>query len=148
MSATSQPYWDRILRHFEQRGYVWNGLTIPFLIGSRTILEPNEPLMSVEDFLYDASDYGVTILKCNYLGEFVIGSLDSETAGIKDSVYKTFDNIVITDSSLNDYDTLDELISHFKKLYDDKVISGNFSKERGYWDDFSTTDKKRIEELL
>lgn len=51
------PYWIRVIRHFLAKGYYQNGLTLPFLFAARTIVEPDQPLLSIAAFVQDATEY-------------------------------------------------------------------------------------------
>lgn len=43
-------YWFKLLNHFNQKGYINNGLTLPFIIGSRSVIEPKESLQTINEF--------------------------------------------------------------------------------------------------
>src|SRR4051812_38514295 len=112
----TKPYWYRLLEHYEKKRYFSNGLTIPFLIGSRILIEPGENLLSIGQFILEASGTPIpkpiTIIKCGNIGEFVIGILDTETDAIRkqySNLYKEIDNLIFTDSSLADISNLDSL---------------------------------------
>lgn len=68
-----KPYWYKLLDLFERKRYFWNGLTIPFIIGSRQYIEPTEDLQTISDFIdkINSSEYYVSVLKCNNIGEYV-----------------------------------------------------------------------------
>ena len=81
----SDSYWLKVLKHYEKRRYIQNGLTIPFLVGSRTIVEPLRVLLSIEELLksFTNSIQPITLMKCQQLGEYVIGILDHESSLIR-----------------------------------------------------------------
>lgn len=147
MKIKLNPYWFDLLRHFEDKGYIHNGLTIPFLIGSRKVLEPQESLLSIKDFIISINEVGGTILECPDIGEFVFGTLDQETLIYKSAYPKTIDNIIITDNSLHSVNSLQEVISHFELRYQKNLDSGEYSKNYGVWGGFSEIEFKRIEEI-
>lgn len=147
MEENTIPYWHVLLRHFENKGYIHNGLTIPFLIGAREILEPFENLLTINEFVNSLNTLGGTILECPNLGEFVIGTVDSETLVYKSAYPKILDNIIVTDNSLNMVNNLDELTSHFEKLYQDKLPNKEYSKNYGTWGYFTEIELTRIDEL-
>lgn len=147
MEQNKTPYWHLVLSHFENKGYIHNGLTIPFLIGSREILEPQENLLTINELVYSIGAMGGTILECPNIGEFVIGTVDSETLKYKSAYPKLLDNIIVTDNSLNTVNNLDELISHFETLYQDKLPNKGYSKNYGTWGYFTEIELTRIGEL-
>lgn len=145
--SVSLPYWSVLLRHFENKGYIHNGLTIPFLIGARNRMEPKTPLLDISELINSINEVGGTVLECSNIGEFVIGTLDTETIRYKSSYPKCIGNILITDNSLNKVDNLQELISHFEQRYRVNLDNCEFSKNNGKWTDFTHIDKKRIDEI-
>ena len=147
MEITSMPYWYVLLRYFEYKGYIHNGLTIPFLIGSRKILEPQESFLDIRGLILSINELGGTILECPIIGEFVIGTLDPETLRYKSAYPKTIDNIIITDNSLNAVNNLQELISHFEGRYQKNIDIREYSKNYGEWSGFSEIESTRIKEL-
>jgi len=147
MEQNKTPYWYLVLSHFENKGYIHNGLTIPFLIGAREILEPQENLLTINELVNSIDTMGGTILECPNIGEFVIGTVDSETLKFKSAYPKLLDNIIVTDNSLNAVNNLDELISHFETLYQDKLPNKEYSKNYGTWGYFTEIELTRIGEL-
>lgn len=146
------PYWYQVLSHFESNNYYNNGLTIPFLIGSRTIVEPNEDIETVGELLEDfsSSSHPITIMYCGYLREYVIGLLDSETDEIRKQnkkMYKEFDNLLVIDNSFNDISNLSELITLLENQYQTEIENGDYSKEAGSWGAFSEIDEQRLQEI-
>ena len=51
----------------------------------------------------------------------------------KSAYPKILDNIIVTDNSLNMLNNLDELISHFEKIYQNKLPNKEYSKNYGTW---------------
>jgi hypothetical protein len=142
-----EPYWHRVICHFEKKGYIANGLTIPFLIGARTIVEPGQPMLSLDELMYEVSQYGATIMKCPCLNEYVLGSLDQETEAVSEH-YRKFDKLIVSDDSFSDKKNMDEVAIFLVEIYD-PVISGNcYSKENGEWQGFSERDLNCLTELL
>ena|ERR1700744_565602 len=144
-----KPYWYKVLRHFENKNYIANGLTIPFLIGARKIIESGMPLFTTADLVksFNESDSFITIMKCDNIGEYVVGILDTESEQfIMD--YNVIDKIVCTDDSLDGLDKSSEIISMLNMKYKDVIEAGNYSKNSGAWGDFSELDKYRILEIL
>src|SRR5690606_35009544 len=99
------------------------------------------------ELINSINEVGGTVLECSNIGEFVIGTLDTETIRYKSSSPKCIGNILITDNSLNKVDNLQELISHFEQRYRVNLDNCEFSKNNGKWTDFTHIDKKRIDEI-
>jgi len=148
MTSETSPYWHRLLKHFENRGYVHNGLTIPFLIGALEIIEPNSQLWSIEAIVGSFKKIGCTILKCGNLNEFVIGTLDSETLNYNKEYHRPCENIFITDHSLYQINSCAEIITLFKELYQSRLKEKEFSKVLGHWAYFTEIDLKQIREII
>lgn len=145
--GASLPYWSVLLRHFENRGYIHNGLTIPFLIGARKRMQPQEPLSNINDLVKSVNEVGGTVLECNNIGEFVIGTLDAETLKYKSFYPKWIDNILITDNSLNTVSNIQELIYYFEERYRINLDNREYSKNNGKWTDFTEIEEIRIDEI-
>ena len=146
------PYWYRVLSHFERRRYIDNGLTIPFLIGSRTIVEPGERLETISELLtsLSVSRHAVTILRCGRIKEFVIGLLDNETNSMRTqykNMFKEFGELLVVDNSFKNATKFEEMVSILELEYGERIRSQTFSKESGQWFDFSSTDKLRLGEV-
>ena len=140
-----KPYWYRVLYYFERKGYFWNGLTIPFLIGSRFYIEPTEGLQTVSQLIDEVNNsvYYVSVLKCGGIGEYVF-SLSNKT---DKEIYGGFDNLVIIDNSFEKATESSEIIRELETKYLDYIDSGLFSKNDGEWGDFTEKDKNRLKEV-
>lgn len=147
MSINIQPYWLKLLLHFENKGYVHNGLTIPFLIGSLEILDPSVKRWTINEMTKSLSNYGCTILKCGNIGEYIIGSLDDETKKNKQLYHCLCDNILVTDSSLNIISDFNNLVKIFEALYQSRISKKEYSKNYKEWTKFTETDLARIQEI-
>lgn len=145
--------WFNVLTHFENKNYVYNGLTLPFLIGVHTILEPHSPLLSIEEFIHAASNScpPVTLMKCGNIGEYVFGTLDGETEAIckqYPNLYKKFENIIVTDNSFSNCQDIDEIIIILKDENQKRIDAKQFSKVSGEWGNYTKQDIERVKELL
>ena len=140
----SEPYWHALIRFYEVNGFIANGLTIPYLIGARSIITHNQHLYSITELITEVSIYGGTMLKCGCLHEFVIGSQDNENK----HHYLYFDNLIVSDDSLHKYSTLGEIIELLENLYANKIDSGLFSKEEGEWSGFNSDDEVKLNKFL
>ena len=147
------PYWYDVLSYFEEKGYYNNGLTIPFLIGSRTILEPDEPLDKIGDLLSEISEsgYPITFMECNCLHEIVLSILDSYTLEMRKvypNMYREFGDILIIDDSFTQKKELNEIIIELENKLSQEIENGNYSKIGGEWMPFdSDTDLVRLNEM-
>lgn len=151
-------YWYKVLKHFDNKRYFQNGLTIPFLIGSITILSEGKTLITIEEFLSQIENEGisspVTILKCKYLGEYVIGLLDSETNRMirhyktkNRRLYKEFGGLIIVDDSFKEIDNFKEITEILKNSYQKIIETNNFSRELGKWIPYTEIDLERLREI-
>lgn len=142
------PYWHRLLKHFENKGYINNGLTIPFLIGSLEIVDPKAKLWTIDSMIDSLNEIGCTILKCPGIKEFVIGSIDSETLKHRQLYHNPCKNIFVTDSSLDNVNSCEEITNLFNELYQLRLDNRKFSKNQGIWTYFTDTDLKIINEVI
>ncbi|KQS48613.1 hypothetical protein ASG38_05595 [Flavobacterium sp. Leaf359] len=144
----SPPYWHQLLKHFELKGYIQNGLTIPFLIGSLEIINPNRNQWTISELTKSFNDFGCTILKCPNIREFVIGSLDNEILKYKNYYHNPCGKIIVTDASLSKIKSSNDMRSLFEQLYQPRLDNKEFSKNNGIWVYFSQIDLARIKEIL
>ncbi|HMT55082.1 MAG TPA: hypothetical protein PKD16_19580 [Saprospiraceae bacterium] len=149
--------WYRVLQHFENKHYIENGLTLPFLCGINTeLLNENEPLTItefVDMVISNKPEINISILKCPKLGEYVFGILDKHSIEVYkmylskgNEIYTRIENFYITDGSIQGVGNLDALIRLFNEKYEDKINNREFSKINGTWQEYSEKDKKRINE--
>ena len=147
-------YWFRVLEYFGRKGYFYNGLTLPFLIGSRSVLESGKKLLSIEEIITQANrlPFGpITVLKCGNIGEYVFGIMDLETNMIRKgykNLYNEFGNLIDTDWSLSDCENIEQVIDKFSGIYNENIRKGNYSKSEGLWGGLTEMDLKRLHELL
>lgn len=143
--------WCGLIEFFEKQNYICNGLTIPFLIGAIKQLQNRKMTISeLTDELVDKKNQKrPTIMKCGNIGELVIGIMDYETIkyykSYPNNEIKSFGNLSVTDSSLDNCSTEAELKSLFERLYKEKIDNGIYSKNAGEWTDFIPIDLERIE---
>lgn len=143
--------WQEVLRHFERKGYVGNGLTLPFLIGFQTVFQPGSSLQSVADFIIDASNSGITVMTCGGIGEFVFGTLDSETDRMRKQypgMYREFGRLVVTDGSFANCNDLGDIVNTLESKHAGHIRAKTFSKIAGSWQSYSPKDLDRLRELL
>lgn len=147
MTASTKPYWHKILSHYENKGYISNGLTLPYLIGSLQIIDNDANLCSIKEMIESFDDYGCTILKCDNIGEYVIGTLDKETFDDRALYFNIGNRIIVTDDSLNHIKSVDELIIFFKDLYEYIIEDKGYSKENNNWSNFNDVETAKILEF-
>ncbi|WP_126973870.1 hypothetical protein [Gynurincola endophyticus] len=139
-------YWSTVLDHFEREHYFVNGLTIPFIIGSRTILEPDEPIQSINELFADIlkSDCYVQVLKCDWIGEYVFRLSNKATQDI----YGGFDNIVVIDDSFPNATCSADVITTLENRYTKFIEAEKYSWIDGDWQKFSNEiDLPRLNEI-
>lgn len=142
------PYWFKVLKHFEQKRYIQNGLTIPFLIGSRSIIEPSQPLQSISEFINDLIEgteaTKVTIMTCNDIKEYILALLDSDSVPYLSS-YKALGNLICTDDSIDaEPSALVELID---EKYSSIIENATYSKNNGRWDEYTSIEVSQLSEI-
>jgi hypothetical protein len=135
-------------KHFESNGYIQNGLTIPFLIGALEIVEPNARLWTINEMTESLNNFGCTILKCSNIGEFVIGSFDTETIKHKKLYHNPSEKIIVTDDSIDQINSLIGITSLFEQLYQSNLENNELSKNNGIWRYFTEVDLTRIKEII
>ncbi len=139
-------YWFKVLDHFERKRYFQNGLTIPFIIGSRTILEPAEPIQTIPELFSDIieSNHYIQVLKCGCIGEYVFRLSDKQTQ----DVYGGFDNIVVIDDSFPYVTSYTEMIPGLEERHTKFIAAGKYSWMDGEFQIFSEeTDLPRLKEI-
>lgn len=150
----SQPCWLKVLDHFLKRSYVQNGLTLPFLIGSELILDSNKEKLSIQQILGQMYDnglrYHISIMFCGDIREYIFGILDPESINInkQKSIYRTYNNLSITDESFSSSDSLESIQAELEAKYEEHIYNEEFSKQHGKWTRFSTEEMTRITEAI
>ncbi|NGM64182.1 hypothetical protein [Sphingobacterium sp. SGR-19] len=141
----SKPYWYTLLSHFEENRYFTNGLTLPFILGSRSIIEPYLPIQSVEEFFKEVEDLGLylNLLKCGGIGENVFRIGDVEDI-------KTYGNkgiFIIPDFIFENCSSAYEIV---KQLCDENMPhlrKNEFSKNAGHWGNYSQVELEELNEV-
>ncbi|MBK9485392.1 MAG: hypothetical protein IPO01_09315 [Chitinophagaceae bacterium] len=101
--------WLDVLEYFLEKGYVDNGLTIPFLIGSKSVLEPDEPLQSIKEFITEISENEppISLMSCGKVHHYILSPMDSYDIDMR-YIYRNFGNLVIIDDSFKDAKSIDD----------------------------------------
>jgi hypothetical protein len=140
-------YWYRLLTHFYEKKYFTNGLTLPYIIGSRTILEPNNSVQTIEVFFDEVKNENVylSVLKCDGIGELVFSISNKSDF----DTYGGFENIVDIDGLFENYNNLYDFSNYLKDKYGDIISQENFSRNHfGKWERFTIEkDLPRLSEL-
>lgn len=152
MNDKQYPYRFEILKHFKRKRYIENGLTIPFLIGARVIVEPEKELLSITEFFKEVNSISTPIMmmKCSDINEYIFGILDGQTNIYRQhfkNEYKEYQNIIITDNSVNEMSDFVEVINMLENLYDENIQMGNYSKVNGEWRKFTEENKFQLLEV-
>ncbi|MDI9364459.1 MAG: hypothetical protein QM541_05880 [Flavobacterium sp.] len=146
------PYWYKLISYWVN---VRNreGLTIPFIIGSR---KPNNiEIETVSELLVDIVnsnlDDAITLFNCNTIGEYVLGlnNPQQQMAGTEIKNPETGRTMLIATTSTQILgNNLQEITESLTKKYDDCLTTKKYSLINRQWADFSPTDKVMIEEAL
>jgi len=146
MKQIVTPYWLLAIRYFLRHHYISNGLTIPYLIGARAILEPTLPHLSIGDLLIQAAKQpaGITLMRCGNIGEYVVADLDQESNRYS-HLFKRFGHLHITDDSFESITTLPDLIEVMTVEYAKYIHEGCYSKISGQWGPFNNMDIQQLE---
>lgn len=139
-------YWYRLLKHYDSKNYFHNGLTLPFIIGSRLFLEPNKKLQTVEELIneFNTSDFYINVLKCDGIGEYVFRISDFGD----ENIYRKLENFVIPDYSFSNYSNINQLINELEQKYNQYIFDKRFSKIDGEWKFFSEDlDIPKLDEI-
>jgi hypothetical protein len=150
MALAQKPYWIRVINHFQNKNYITNGLTIPFLIGCRSKVYPSEPRYSIDEFLCQLmlSRYKVTVMTCPNIGHIVIGAMDTETKMVAENgVYRNFGGIYIIDDTFKDAIHIDDVIRQCQHLYSNVIAKDLYSLENGGWSYYSESDTQKLDEV-
>lgn len=120
---------------------------MPYIIGSRTILEPNNSVQTIQDFFDDVKNENVylSVLNCGGIGELVFSISNKSDFDI----YGGFENIVDIDGLFSNYNNLHDFSNYLKDKYGDIISQENFSRNYfGKWEKFTIEeDLPRLSEL-
>lgn len=144
--------WFKILKHFEEKHYYENGLTIPFLIGSTSVIEPEKSLITISEFFSEIanSQLPITLMRCSNINEYVIGIIDSETNNYRlryMGSHKELSNLVITDDSFKVVTNTSEIIAQLDEIYNPLIEAGTFSKTEGKWGNYTDKEINHLMEI-
>ncbi len=142
--------WCKLIQFYEKNNYIHNGLTIPYLIGAINFLEGRT--LSVRQLITELidtrGDKRTTIMLCDYIGEYVIGILDSESEmyykKFKINSLKSFENLIVLDSSFSNCKTVIHLVNIMEQRYNQIISRKTYSKVNGQWTKFIEDDLNKI----
>lgn len=149
-------YWGRLINHWVKvKGR--NGLSIPFILGTRTLIDSNFKTdnHSVSDLLNEIKncdgDEIIILQHCENIGEYVLGLNDPKNP--KDGLLvpsgkngKT--KIIATLNTGVLGKTFDGIVKSLTERYNDCLTTGAYSKIDFKWTTFSNSDLKMINEVL
>jgi hypothetical protein len=142
-----QKYWHRLLTHFYDKNYFTNGLTLPYIIGSQTITEPNNQTQTIKDFFEEVKNENIylSVLKCGGIGKLVF-SLSNKSDF---EIYGGFENIVDIDGLFEKCNNIHDFSNYLQEKYGDIISKEKFSRNHlGKWERFTTDiDLSRLSEL-
>ncbi|MEH6706098.1 MAG: hypothetical protein V7691_14985 [Galbibacter orientalis] len=139
-------YFYKLLIHYDSKGYFQNGLTLPFMIGSRIFLEPKNNLNTVNEVItkLNNSAFKINVLKCEGIGEYVFRICDSGD----NKIYRNLENFVITDYSFSGYSNINQVIKELEHKYNHLLEDKKYSKINGKWQFFcEKEDIPKINEI-
>jgi hypothetical protein len=144
------PYWYKILIHFQKKGYFVNGLTLPYLIGARTILEPGEKLLTVRGILNEINNIqlpvSVTLIRFNTISEYLVGLIKIHEVEHK-HLFRHFNHLLVSDHSFPHDEQFDVVCSLMEIMYQPTVDTAHYSKIDGTWGAFSKDDLQHLSEV-
>ncbi|MFC5196634.1 hypothetical protein ACFPH8_14950 [Bizionia hallyeonensis] len=142
-----QKYWYRLLTHFYDKNYFANGLTLPYIIGSKVITEPNNQVQTIKEFFEEVKNENVylSVLKCCGIGELVF-SLSNKSDF---EIYGGFENIVDIDGLFDNFKNINDFSNYLQEKYGDIISQEKFSRNHfGKWERFTADiDLSRLSEL-
>ena len=161
MKETAEPFWYRlIVGHISSPNTrIENGLTIPYIIGAKRIIEgSNVDENSVDSLLNEivnsSTDEVAFIQKCPGIGKIVVALRQREFA---DKKFKTETSFINSSGQKSLYiskdasflgKSLSEITDNLKKDYQDAINNEEFSWFGGKWNKFIKDDIKLIEDSI
>lgn len=109
-------------------------MTLPFIIGSRKFIEPEQRIQTVQELIseFSNSDCLINVLKCDLIGEYVFRISDTESR----KIYGGIENFVITDNSFLGCKNHNDIAMELEKRYNDIIKVEKFSRIMGDWNSF------------
>ena len=141
--SNSESYWYKLLKHYDSNKYFQNGLTLPFIIGSRIFIEPKKSLNTVEEIItaFNNSTLKINVLTCGGIGEYVFRICDPDD----ENIYRNLENFVIPDNSFSNHSRVSQIINELNLEYSHLLSNEKYSKINGEWEFFC--DKEDIPKI-
>lgn len=150
---TMLPTWYRVLKHHYENDLYYNGLTIPYLLGASSIVEPNKPISTIYDFILEAQfhkfPYKILMLRCETDEEYVCRIFDEESKVDiyePNSDYKAFDNLIVFDEFIC-HMNIEKITNKLYKLYNHYLQKELYSVSNGKGTPFKNYEIQRISKL-
>jgi hypothetical protein len=147
-----ESYWVSVLEHFEKKMYK-HGVTLPFIIGARTIIEPDKPPQTVSDLLMEMINYPAytKLYFCSeLLDEDIFSILDQGTIERGLNYYQKFGNIICIPHEVDripNISTNEQFCDFFTQKYGEIISNKPYSKNSGEWGDFTEDEKNLLFDL-
>ena len=138
-------YWQTLLLEWRKQGR--DGLTIPFILGSKAYIENGKDELSVESLIFDIatnSAFEVYLSYCMTLDQIILGIRDESKRTNAGQFLITAANTnskLFISRFLDDFDK--DVVSVSKELanrYQYLVDQGNFSFNNREWGDFTSSE--------
>lgn len=130
--SNENPFWLRVLESYYKSGFIQEGLTIPFLIGVESVIDPESNIPSIRDFMNEvyqlSKNQTLGVVNCSYLNEDVI-----VTEIIEEEAFERLDT-----------ELCENKITKYESLYGSFISQNKFSKAANKWGKYTRLDKKRI----
>lgn len=143
----NEKYWYKLLTYYRRKNYFRNGLTLPYIIGSKTKLEPDTELQKIEEFFNEVqqSSQYLSILRCPYIGEYVFDISEQNDYSIYGGIENT---IVDIDGLFKEKITISEFSKKLESKYSELISNSLFSRNNlGYWETYDEIELKKLNEV-
>lgn len=159
MEETTYPFWYRLITFLKSQNEISTGLTIPYLIGAKTILDEsyivNDKSIEIllNEVINSSTDEIPFFQECMEIREFVIGLVDKNYAEslLTKEVYLSNSNddkkLYILGDACNFGSSVEEISQKLNQFYLPDLMKKNFSwdsKEKE-WRQFNKDEREKIE---
>jgi hypothetical protein len=163
MSENTEPFWYRLITDELDRGVIFNGLTIPYIIGAKSLIddsyEVNEESVSLllNEFVNSSTEKVPFLMFCHNLEEFVIALMEKteakEVSENRISFYnsKTNEKTFFISSNAENRNLgkeLKEISENLNKKYLKYLEEQRFSRRgKTGWEKFSSKQEERFKTI-
>lgn len=145
-----ETYWCELIKCLKIRGKISTGLTIPYLIGAKCLLEGKNVgndgsiELLVEQIRWSQTDKIAFFQECRDIRQYVIGLVERDHPYVK--IGHTFDNLVVTADAQIFGNSLKEIKAKMNVFWLEPIKKGRFSwnREEKDWEEFNSEEKKQI----